>query len=250
MISASAIYREAARLKPAATGVVSADSHCIMCGAPLPAGTPGSKVTKQTFNDAFNNQLDLRARSGEYVCGDCEVLWCKDWMQKYSKTFACPKGVFKFASNDHIAGFLLNPPEPPFVAIVSNKQQQHMIWRAPVNLSRELLLVLMDHEVLTIRTRVLYEACKVYAKIEQLMEETKLARTGRKLKKPAALFERTLSLSRMGSLRPDVLELLVETGNESLAQPFLSLSMGEWWALGVLRFYDLENPPAHENALA
>ena len=125
-----------------------------------------------------------------------------------------------------------------------------MIWRAPVNLSRELLMVLMDHEVLTIRAKVLYAACNVYAKIEQLMDETKLVRTGRKLKKPAALFERTLSLSRMGSLRPDVLELLVETGNESLAQPFLSLSMGEWWALGVLRFYDVERPPAHENALA
>lgn len=248
VMSSSALYRTAARLEPAAHGVTTSDSHCVMCAAVLPAGAPANPVTKHTFGDAFNNTLDLRARTGAYVCGDCEVLWCKDWMQKYSKTFACAEGVFKLASNEHLAGFLANPPEPPFCAIFSTKQQQHMIWRTPVSLSRDYFVVRLDSELLTIRRPVLMAAWRAYRHAESIMASVALARKGRKLKPPAALFSRELASPVVG-LRADVVDLMHQAGASWVVETLGQLSVGEWWGLGALRHFDPENPPAHERAL-
>lgn len=247
-LSPSALYRSAARLAPSASGVTTSDSHCVMCAAELPQGTPANPVTKHTFGDAFNNTLDLRARTGSYVCGDCEALWCQDWMQKYSKTFACEAGVFKLASNEHLAGFLANPPEPPFCAIFSTKQQQHMIWRTPVSLSKDYFIVRLDSELLTIRRPLLMEAWRAYRHAESVMATTALARTGRKLKPPAALFSRELAAPVVG-LRPDVEDLMRQTGNGWVLETLSKLSIGEWWGLGALRHFDPASPPAHERAL-
>lgn len=249
VLTASALYARAARLTPATVGVTTEDSHCAMCAAVLPMGTPANPVTKKTFDDSFNNKLDLRARSGRYVCGDCEVLWAKDWLQKYSKTYACDRGVFKLASNEHLAGFFLDPPEPPFCAIFSTKQQQHMIWRTPVSLSRDFLFVRVDDEVVTIRRPVLMQGLAAFHHAERTMKTTALARTGRKLQPPAALMSRELATATMGALRTDVIELLRQTGDLWAIQALHALSIGEWWALNAMRHFDPEAPPAPESAL-
>lgn len=249
ILTSSALYRTAARLQPATTAVTTSDSHCVMCAVALPMGTAANPVTKKTFDDAFNNKLDLRARrSGAYVCGDCEALWHPDWMQKYSKTFACADGVFKIASNEHLAAFLANPPEPPFCAIFSTKQQQHMIWRTPVSLSRDYITVRLDNELLTIRRPILLDGWRAYRHAESVMASTALARTGRKLKPPAALFSRELALPFL-ALRSDVAELMRETGNQWVIDQLALLSTGEWWGLGALRHIDPSAPPPHERAL-
>lgn len=247
-LSSSALYRSAAGLKPAASGSTTVDSHCVMCAAPLPMGTIATPVDKNTFGSGFNNTLDLRARTGRYVCGDCEPLWCQDWMQKYSKTFACEAGVFKLASNEHLAGFLANPPEPPFCAIFSTKQQQHMIWRTPVSLSKDYFVVRLDSELLTIRRPLLMEAWRAFRHAESVMASTALTRTGRKLKPPAAIFSRELATPVVG-LRSDVEDLLRETGNGWVIDVLARLLIGEWWGLGALRHFDPASPPGHELAL-
>jgi len=247
--TSSALYARAARLKPATVGVTTEDAYCAMCAAVLLIGTPANPVTKQTFDDAFNNKLDLRARTGRYVCGDCEALWSKDWMQRYSKTYACEAGVFKLASNEHLAAFFLAPPEPPFCAIFSTKQQQHMIWRTPVSLSRDYFFVRVDDEVLTIRRPMLLEGLRAFKHAEHIMSTTSLTRLGRKLKPPAALMSRELSLSNMGSVRPDVMELMRQTGDTWVIAALHALSMGEWWALNAIRFFDPDSPPAPALAL-
>jgi CRISPR type IV-associated protein Csf1 len=249
ILSSSALYRQAAKLAPQARGTVTDDSHCVMCAAPLPAGTAANPLRNSTFDGAFNNRLDLRATTGRYVCGDCETLWTKDWMQKYSKSFATSDNVYKFASNEQQAAFLLNLPEPPFCAIFSTRQQQHMIWRTPVSLSRELYIIRVDGDLLQIRQSALLEGLRAYRHAEQVMAATALARTGRKLKPPAALFSRELASSAMGSLRADVAELMLQTGNDWVIPTLNGMSMGEWWALGAVRFADPENPPAWQPAL-
>jgi len=249
-LSSSALYCAAAKLEPEAYGAVSEDSHCVMCGTFLQAQTAATPVSKKTFDQAFNNRLDLRAMTGKYICGECETLWTKDWLQKYSKTFATADNVYKFASNDQQAAFLLNPPEPPFCAIFSNKQQQHMIWRTPVSLSRELYTVRVDSDLLLIRQSILMEGLRAYQHAIAVMASTALARTGRKIKPPAALFSRDLSLQVMGSVREDVAELLHETGDQWVLDALNGMGMGEWWALNVIRHYDPANPPPYEPALA
>lgn len=249
ILSSSALYRQAAKVPPEAHGIVDSDSYCAMCAAPLPAGTAANPITKHTFDAAFNNRADLRATSGRYVCGDCQALWTKDWMQKYSKTFATSDNVYKFASNDQQAAFLLNPPEPPFCAIFSTKQQQHMIWRTPLSLSRAIYVVRVDGDLLQIRQAHLLEGLRAYRHAEAVMATTPLERTGRKLKPPAALFSRELARHDMGCVRADVAELLRQTGDAWVIDTLHGLSMAEWWALNVIRHYDPENPPPYQPAL-
>lgn len=247
--SASSLYRVAAGLTPVGTAVVEHPDHCMMCAAALKPGDLANPVTKRTFTDAFNNTLDLRAPSGHHVCGDCQVLWRKDWLQKYSKTFACEQGVFKLASNEHLAGFLFNPPEPPFAAIFSTKQQQHMIWRTPLSLSRDLFVVRVDNDLLTIRQPLLLEALAAYRHAESIMAAVKPMGRTALLKAPAALFDRGLAHGQMGMLRPDVEALLRQVGEAWIIDLLHGLSMGEWWALNAVRHFDPDQPPAWQPAM-
>jgi CRISPR type IV-associated protein Csf1 len=248
--SASDLYCLAAGLEPETSCLVTEPSHCRMCAAHLAAGDSANLVTKNTFDDAFNNKLDLRALTGKYVCGACQRLWEKDWLQKYSKTFACKDGVFKLASNDQCAAFLLNPPEPPFAAIFSTKQQQHMIWRTPLSLSRALFVVRVDKDLLQIRHQVLIDAWRAFRHAESVMATIKPTGRATLLKPPAALFSRELATGKMGMLREDVCALLRQTGDTWVIDQLHRLSIGEWWALGIIRHYDPESPPPYVNAMA
>lgn len=245
---ASTLYRGAANVPAIANDTVTDDTFCVMCAAPLTDGTAANLLTKHTFNSAFNNRLDLRALTGRYVCGDCQALWSKDWLQKYSRTFATQAGIYKFASNDQQAALLLNPPEPPFCAIFSTRQQQHMIWRTPVSLSRELYTIRVDGDLLLIRQPLLLEGLRAYQHAIALMARTPLARSGRLLKPPVALFSRELAMQAMGSVRNDVAELLLENGSMWAVDTLHQLGMGEWWALNVIRHYDPADPPHYQLA--
>ena len=247
---ASELYCAAAGISPCAHGVATEDSFCVMCGTSITAGSAANPLSKSTFDAAFNNRLDLRAPTGRYVCGACDSLWTTDWLQKYSKTFATSQGVYKFASNDQQAALLLNPPAPPFCVIFNTRQQQHMIWRTPVSLSRDFYVVRVDGDVLTIRQAKLLDAWRAYQHALTVMADTPLARTGRKLKPPAAIFDRELGHRAMGTLRTDVMELLTETGNAWVIDLLHGLSMGEWWALNVIRNYNPDSPPAYQLALS
>lgn len=249
ILSASELYAHGAKVGPVTVATVDADSHCVMCGAYLPAGSAATAVDKHTFSSAFNNRLDLRALSGRYVCGYCQALWGKDWLQKYSKTYATLDGVWKFASNEHQAAFFLRPPEPPFAVIFSTRQQQHMIWRTPVSQSNELYTVRVDGDLLSIRQKRLMDGLAAYNHLLSIMATTPHPVTGKKLKPPAALFSRELASSVMGSVRADVEELARSTGDDDAVATLNSLSMGEWFALNAIRNFDPDKPPEPARAL-
>lgn len=249
LVSSSAVYRIAAGLTPSGMDVVADDTHCVMCGGKISVGALAHKVTHKSFDDAFNNKLDLRAMTGTHICGDCDVLWTKDWMQRYKKSFACSDGVFSLAKNEDLCALVLNPPEPPFVAIFSSKQQQHMIWRTPVSYSRDYFFVRLDGDVLTIRRPKVLSALQAYRKAEEIMATVKPEGRAKLLKPPAALFSRELASSKIGQLRADVEALLRQTGNEAIIDELHGLGIGEWWVLNALRFVDLDNPPVWRNAM-
>lgn len=247
--SSSQIYLAAAKLAPTGSDLVDTDTHCTMCATPILAGELANKVVRSTFGDTFNNKLDLRAISGTHVCGACQTLWSKDWLQKYSKSYACPEGVFKLASNDDQAAFLLNPPQAPFVAILSTRQQQHMIWRTPVSLSPELFFVRLDGDILQIRRKVLMEALAAWQHTVEVMATTVLEGRKRPLKGPPAWIDRQLESSGTGTLRDDVEALLLQVGDTWAIERLNALSMGEWWALNIINRFDPQNPPPRRNAL-
>lgn len=233
-VSPSKLYCLAAGVAPVGTHTLEASADALTCAMCAGRIEPGDCYTpaRGQFNDAFNNKIDL-VEGAKHVCGHCMALWSKDWLQRYSKTYACSAGVFKLASNEDQARFILHPPAPPYVVIQSTTQQQHLIWRAPVNHSTDLIHLRFGDELLTIRrTFLLEKALPAWNALCALMKELGLKGM------PASL-DRELSSGSMGCVRSDVAKLATQAGQGALVQILNTLSMGEWWGINVLRQFDL-----------
>lgn len=130
------------------------DAVCACCGKPIAAG---DLAVPSPFGPTFTDDLSLAARSG-LVCGACAVLLRADALKLFQKAVVTRDGVFPLAKDVHRAWLFLTPPEPPFVAVVSTTRQQHLIWRTPVTVSKDLLIVRLGQRVMRIRRPVLLEA--------------------------------------------------------------------------------------------
>lgn len=244
--TSSQLYRRSAGVKPRGSPA-SKDCTCIMCGAKLATGQLVHPITKDTFGESFNNKLDVHQR-GDVLCGDCEALWNKDFLQKYSKSYATADGVFKLASNLDIQAFILTPPRPPFVAIYNTRQQQHMIWRTPVCLSSEILIVRLDDDILKVNRSKALAGISAWQHVVKRMKVLGF-------KGMPAYPERTLSSRSTGTIRADVAEKIGSEGPEGAhaIAALRALRMGEWWALTAMNKVDLNNPtswPAPEKLLS
>lgn len=233
--TSSQLFRRAAGVEPQGSPAPK-ECTCVMCAAKLKAGDPVNPIEKDTFGESFNNKLDIH-EAGDVLCGDCTALWQRDFLMKYSKTYATRDGVYKLASNEDIQAFILTPPEPPFVAVYNTRQQQHMIWRTPLCLSKEVLIVRLDDEILHIRRALVLEAVSAWQRTLAKMKELGF-------KGMPAYPERTLSSRSTGSVRSDVAERIAQesvTGARDIAT-LKSLRVGEWWAMCAINKVDRDDP--------
>lgn len=233
--TASQLFRKAAGIEPQGAPAPK-DCTCAMCSAQLKAGASVNPIDKDTFGESFNNKLDIHS-DGDVLCGDCAALWQRDFLMKYSKTYATQEGVFKLASNEDIQAFILTPPHPPFVAVYNTRQQQHMIWRTPLCLSTEVLTVRLDDEILHIRRALVLKAVGAWQRTVARMKEIGF-------KGMPAYPERTLSSRATGSVRQDVAERLSahsEAGARDI-ETLKSLRVAEWWAMCAINKVDLDSP--------
>ncbi len=233
--TSSQLFRRAAGVKPQGSAAAR-DCSCIMCGARLKEGDAVNPIENDTFGESFNNKLDMHEK-GDVVCGDCAALWQRDFLMKYSKTYATQDGVYKLASNEDIQAFILQPPQTPFVAVYNTRQQQHMIWRTPVCLSSDVLIVRLDDELLHIRRALLIKAVGAWQRTLAAMKELGF-------KGMPAYPERTLSSRATGSIREDVAERLSKH-SEACAQDIATLKalrVGEWWGMCAINKVDVGAP--------
>jgi CRISPR type IV-associated protein Csf1 len=234
-LSGSAVYRRAAGIQPVGAPL-KRSATCALCGSALLAGEPAAPLKNTTFDEGFNNKLDVHTR-GTVVCGDCEALWAPEFLQKYSSTYAAAQGVFKLSSNEDIQAFILTPPPPPSIAVFSTRKMQHMIWRTPVCLSAQRLIVRVDDDVLHI------DRAKVLAGIRGWQHcEARMNALG--IKGAVAFMRQKLDARLIGSMRADVARAVAAESAEGAAAvaSLHALRMGEWWAVGACRGVDLDRP--------
>lgn len=234
-LSGTAVYRRAAGIHPVGTPLEHS-ATCALCGGAVLAGEAAAPLKNTTFNEGFNNKLDVHTR-GTVVCGDCEALWIPEFLQKYSRTYASAHGVFKLASNEDIQAFILRPPAPPSVAVFSTRKVQHMIWRTPVCLSAERLIVRVDDEVLHIDREKVLTGIRGWQYCEARMNALGM-------KGGVAYMRQKLDARLIGSMRADVARAVAGESAEGAAAvaSLQALRMGEWWALGACRGVDLDRP--------
>lgn len=207
---------------------------CILCGDTVKPGDPAI-AAKEAINESFNNKLDCH-EPGDAVCGYCNVLWEREWMQANSKSYAIDgEGVFRLASHEDMASFVLNPPTGPYVAIYNTRQQQHMIWRTPVTMpDSRMLQVRVDDDIVTVdRERVLAAHTHWQYATRTLQDHYKKPQG-----QPYLLAYQILGKAHAGN-RKLVMEH-DEQGKQAIA--FLdTLTWGDWWMFASIRNIDIAN---------
>ncbi len=210
---------------------------CAMCGQRHDIGDP---VTPFAPTDSFTDFPALRAKSSRLICGWCAAT-CNDlFTQKALKTVICREGVFPAASNAHIAYWLLNPPEGPWLWIQGDQKKQHIIWRTPVNNSRDVYQVRHGEQVLSIRRERLLPACDTARRLAKAASE---GRKGAALKSPFVRLSRDLDDPAHGCIRPDLhARALTDKAVQDDIRHLQRLSPGELWALTALLYAQPERP--------
>lgn len=232
MHSPSKLARDASKAPVTAPPPIPEASHCTLCAAELPAGSPALPWSPGA---SFNNWGDLQPTT--HICQDCiPLLKGSTFLQQYAKGVVSQGRWYRFHTNNEIAYWALNPPEPPFIMFFGTAKMHHIIWRTPVSLSRELFQIRFGEQVFVIRHALLtvaHEAALAFIEAAQQKGSTTAAST---------------LLFRYPARDLDGVDALAWQP-AALADPahghlFRSLNLGERWLLACIqRATDLTTPP-------
>lgn len=133
-------------------GSEAGSERCFYCGA----GCAESHPAAQHRSDTFIGWSDVAFPASGYVCAGCVRATDESdrsrrprmfsWLITRHDAIAMHKGQL-----DQIATWCLAPPAPPFAIVAAVGGQKHLIFRAPVNHSREVITVQFELERVTYR---------------------------------------------------------------------------------------------------
>jgi CRISPR type IV-associated protein Csf1 len=153
--------------------------------------------------------------------------------------FSIEDGVLPFRKWGDIAKALENPAEPPFVAAYATANNQHMAWRAPVSLSRDIFYVRVGLRDLRVRRPFTLRAVEAAVAIGEFMG---VAPTKSSLPHPYATLSSDLKDHGHAHLRVSATSkgrgrVLLDDAREALPEEFYyldNLTLGETWAMRFL----------------
>ena len=213
------------------------EGRCGYCGAKI---SPGDMCIPFSAGAAFMDDLSLAARGSAWTCGYCAVLLGVDGLRASGYgMFSLDDGALPFRKWGDIAQALENPAAPPFVAVYATANNQHMAWRAPVSLSRDIFYVRVGLRDLRIRRPFTLRAVEAAVKIGEFMG---VAPTKSSLPRPYAMLSSDLKDHGHGQLRASATSkgkgrVLLDEAREALPEEFSyldNLTLGETWAMRFL----------------
>jgi CRISPR type IV-associated protein Csf1 len=201
---------------------------------------PGDMCIPFSAGAGFMDDLSLAARGSSWTCGYCAVLLGVEGLRASGYgMFSLEDGALPFRKWGDIAKALENPATPPFVAVYATANNQHMAWRAPVNLSRDVFYVRIGLRDLRIRRPFTLRAVEAAVKIGEFMG---VAPTKSSLPHPYATLSSDLKDHGHGHLRVSATskgrgKVLLAEAREALPEEFSyldGLTLGETWAMRFL----------------
>lgn len=235
MISASVLMANSIGIPLAGSEKASHDGHCAMCGVDY---HQGDWVEPFDPGTTFTDFTALAYPQATHVCGACKALWRREFMQTYSKVVVSSEGMHTFASNDNQAYWLLEPPEPPFLMLISDQQLMHIVWKTPVSMSKDLYFVRLGEKTLSIRRPMLIAARDAAHRLSDAINAKEAEKIqGKKQKEPKfrspfLRLDRNFANAMHGQISPMV-RILAEERTELRGDVELleRLTPGELWGL-------------------
>lgn len=232
-------------------GTAEHDTHCAACGVDLPAGSPTAWLR---FGDSFTDwqYLANETMRGEVqVCQHCAALFGSSFLKNVQATASAaiysPEGAWVMNKDSDRVKFLKDPPNAPFVAYIATTMGQHVAWRAPITLDRDLIRIAVARDVITINRPLLLEAVKVCKRVmsaiaEDVKDEKEAAQAGKRRGRPRAVeipkhpfyfLDRTMEDHRHGQISNFYRERMLKLGMEAEIKFLEGLGEGELWGLSV-----------------
>lgn len=228
-ISPSELTCQAAGLKPVGTVEARSPGVCAMCGA---QHEKGELVVDFEPLVTFTDWSALRYAGSPVICRFCKAMWNREFTQTHIKSVICSEGVFPAASNDHLAYWILNPPEGPWLFLQGDQKVQHVVWRAPVNRSKDLFHVRAGESVLSIRRQRVVDGAAAAKELAAIATAIRTVKKSTPLKSPFVSLSRDLDALSQGSLRRELLtHAKTDAKTAELVQFILSMTAGELWGL-------------------
>lgn len=152
-----------------------AGQPCWLCGGPTPEA-PWRR--HDAISQWFTNNTLARAPASEVVCQPCAYLASGDaWREycaahpemglksvhplswrTYSHVFAA--GIHACPARSGWMRWLEEPPEPPFVFVLAESGQKHLLFRAAVASSRERFPMLVEESLVLVDRARLLATCR------------------------------------------------------------------------------------------
>lgn len=142
---------------------------CTVCGASI---GEGQRYDDFTPTSSFTNQLALALPGGKHICGACKtVMTTGEFQMKFATGLFCNDGFFPIMRKEHRAWAFLTPPATPFVVTIQTAKQQHVVWRAPVTISRDLILVRVGEQIIRLRRQRLVSAREAALRLDEARKQ-------------------------------------------------------------------------------
>lgn len=227
------------------------DTHCAACGVDLPAG---STTAWMKFGRGFTDWQYLANQTvhGEaQVCPHCASLFSSTFLQKVQATASAavysPEGAWVMTKDSERVKFLSDPPKAPFVAYIATTMGQHVAWRAPVTMDRDLIRIAIARDVIAINRPLLLRAIEVCKRVmeaigQDVQAEDADATAGKRRGRPKAaempkhpfeFLDRSMEDPRHGRIKDYYRERMQKLGMKAEIEFLDGLGEGELWGLSV-----------------
>lgn len=204
-----------------------------MCGGFIDVGEP---IDKMSFSTTFTLHKYLFDLHAPHRCGHCaRILETPAFLQELSSGVYHAGGFMPVAKKVHRGYAMLHPPSPPFVYVIQADRSQHMIWRAPVCYSQDVIKLLCGDQIHQVRGKLFQQALTVAKDAQQKwlsLQPPSRQKANKKLPSPLGFNDLKGKAVGIGELQKWFQDLIdggeLDAGATEL---FSSLNHSEAWAL-------------------
>lgn len=169
----SQIACSAAKLRPTgARRYTEAFGRCVLCGTDVLEGDifePASSGLRDTFTNYWKG---WNGSSSDPICGHCCTLTENSTVFLAKNALITPTRSWAMNSDAQRAWCFHNlPRDEPYLITISNANSQHLIWRAPVNTSADIVFIRYGEKIGMIRMGVVREAVDRATKLGLLLRD-------------------------------------------------------------------------------